>query len=139
MDVAARRPSGFRTEVVAALASVGYGALLNRLLPDVVHVPANLTAAATSMVAGRGLGLSASDLGLAPSSASAGVRTGLAVAVPLLAGIGVAAAMPATRQFFDDARVRESSHPYYETALRIPIGTALSEELIFRGALLGLV
>ena len=39
----------------------------NRLLPDVVHVPANLTAAATSMVAARGLGLSASDLGLAPS------------------------------------------------------------------------
>ena len=67
------------------------------------------------------------------------MRTGLAVAVPLLAGIGVAAAVPATRRFFDDARVRESSHPYYETALRIPIGTALSEELIFRGALLGLV
>jgi hypothetical protein len=74
------------------------------LLPDIVHVPANLTAAATSMVARAASGC---RLPISPAIAvPAGVRTGLAVAVPLLAGIGVAAAVPATRRFFDDAGAR---------------------------------
>ena len=63
------------------------------------------------------------------------------MAAPIVAGIGLAARAPDTASYFDDARVLRTSRrrAVYETAIRIPIGTALGEELLFRGALLGAV
>jgi membrane protease YdiL (CAAX protease family) len=66
------------------------------------------------------------------------VQLGASFAAPTVAAIAAAATAPATRRFFRDARVLGVERPAYEIGLRIPIGTALSEELIFRGALLGL-
>ena len=62
------------------------------------------------------------------------------MAAPIVAGIGLAARAPATGRYFNDARVLRASRrrAVYETAIRIPIGTALGEELLFRGALLAL-
>jgi uncharacterized protein len=118
-----------------------YSALLNEVLPDAVHVPANLAAATTLVTLARQSGASFADLGLSADKLSAGARAGFAVAAPIVAGIGVAARTPMTRPYFDDARVLRASRrrAAYETAIRIPIGTALGEELLFRGALLGLL
>ena len=60
--------------------------------------------------------------------------------MPVAGGIGLASAVPRTASYFDDARVLRASRrrAVYETAIRIPIGTALGEELLFRGALLAL-
>jgi hypothetical protein len=65
---------------------------------------------------------------------------GFTVAAPIVAGIGLAARAPVTGPYFSDARVLRASRgrAAYETAIRIPIGTALAEELLFRGALLAL-
>ena len=48
--------------------------------------------------------------------------------------------VPATRGFFQDERARGGGarHVLFETLVRIPLGTALPEEVIFRGSLLGL-
>lgn len=128
------------TLVLRAGASVlAYSAFLNRVLPPRVHVPANLLAAGLATWIVRRDGASWDELGLAPSRIPAGVRTGLVVALPIVATTVGFAAAPQTRRHFNDARVVEANNPAYELALRIPIGTALCEEVLFRGALLALI
>jgi uncharacterized protein len=132
-----RRDRRYLRELAAGAVALGYGAVLNRLLPDAVHVPANTAAAAAFAVAVRRDGATLEDLGLAAERVRPGIRTGLAYALPTVAGVACAAAVPATRRFFADRRVVELSdeRAAYEVAIRIPFGTALAEELIFRGAL----
>jgi hypothetical protein len=137
---ARRREDRYRADVAAGVATLAYGAVLNRAFPDVVHIPASLTAAATWLTAARRAGVSVAGLGLAPERMRAGARVGIAVGAPIVAGIGIASRLHATSGYFDDARVRGATprKAAYEAAVRIPIATALGEELIFRGALLGL-
>jgi len=54
--------------------------------------------------------------------------------------LAVGVALPATRELFADRRVDEGSVAalLYATLVRIPLGTALLEETLFRGVLLGL-
>jgi membrane protease YdiL (CAAX protease family) len=131
---------GEHTHIAAGMVTLAYSAVLNALLPEAAHVPANLAAAATVVTLARQDGASFADLGLSRDSLGAGARVGFAVAAPIVAGIGLAARAPATGRYFNDARVLGASRrrAAYETAVRIPLGTALGEELLFRGALLGL-
>jgi membrane protease YdiL (CAAX protease family) len=68
------------------------------------------------------------------------MRVGLTTALPAAAVVGLGAMIPATRGFFHDERARGGGtrHVLFETLVRIPLGTALPEEVIFRGSLLGL-
>ena len=97
------------TDIAAGLAVLGYSVALNRVLPRPVHVPANLAVAAGAVLVTHALGASWDELGLAPSNLAAGARWGLAVAVPVIAGTGVAVAIPAIRPLFEDERVRVCS------------------------------
>jgi membrane protease YdiL (CAAX protease family) len=140
-----KRPApgrGHRLGAVAAgAATLGYSALLNRVLPPAVHVPGNLTAGAALATGARQLGVSVGDLGLAPRNAGRGARIGALVGVPIVGAIATAATRPSTQPLFADHRVRRLTERQarYEAAIRIPLGTALGEELIFRGALFGLL
>jgi hypothetical protein len=54
----------------------------------------------------------------------------------------LAAALPMTRGFFDDARVPANADGWerlYQTLIRIPVGTVVFEELAFRAVLLALL
>lgn len=128
-----------RVVIGAGAALLSYSAVLNRLLPPRVHVPANLVAAGLATWIVRRDGASWDDLGLAPSRIPGGVRTGVAAAVPIAVTTAALAAAPPTRRHFEDTRVLETPNPLYELALRIPVGTALCEELLFRGALLAVL
>jgi membrane protease YdiL (CAAX protease family) len=125
-----------RFVIGAGISVLGYSAVLNRVLPPRVHVPANLIAAALATWIVRRDGASWDDLGLSPSRLPDGVRAGIAVAVPIVAATAALAAAPQTRRHFEDTRVLEAPNPWYELALRIPVGTALCEEVLFRSALL---
>jgi membrane protease YdiL (CAAX protease family) len=135
-----RRDTNPGAELFAAGALLGYNVVLNRHLPDPAHVPANLAAAGVALGFARWQGATATDLGLSPLHAPHGARWGLAAMVPIIASVAASSAPPPTRAFYDDARVMGMSaeRAAYELLVRIPIGTALAEELIFRGALLGL-
>jgi uncharacterized protein len=103
-------------------------------------VLANTGAAALSVIAARNRGVSRADLGTCPGRLGSGIRIGLITALPAAAGVGLGAVVPGTRGFFQDERARGGGtrHVLFETLVRIPLGTALPEEVIFRGALLGL-
>jgi uncharacterized protein len=126
--------------LVVALAAAG-NAATNLLAPAVLYVPTALVVAvAAVLIAVRLGGCDARDLGLARADLGRGLRQG-AVAMAVVAGLlAVGVALPATRELFADRRVDEHSVAalLYATLARIPLGTALLEETLFRGVLLGL-
>lgn len=81
------------------------------------------------------------DLGLLRDRAPAGLRLGLVVSAIIVAGVTVAALIPAGRAAFEDNRFvgLSSGEVIFEVALRIPLVTALGEELLFRGVLLAVL
>jgi uncharacterized protein len=131
-----------RAELAAAAALATWNAAVNRVVPSPAYVPANLAAAGLSLAAARRAGVSAAELGLDRQRAGRGLRVGLAAAAPVVAVVAIGAALPATRRFLvDDRRATTGGAGYalYHTLVRIPLGTAVAEEALFRGALLGLL
>jgi Type II CAAX prenyl endopeptidase Rce1-like len=104
------------------------------------RLPANLGAAAALAGFARASGASPSELGLSRANAGRGKRFGLVAAVPLAAASAAAVANPRTRRLLADDKITGTSpgEAVFETLVRIPLETALSEEVIFRGVLLGL-
>ncbi len=101
------------------------------------YVPANLLASAALLViATEVLGLSPPELGLEDltmADAGLGAAIGAAIAVPLL----LLASTRRGARLVADRRVADlrGSALVYQTLIRVPLGTALLEELAFRGVL----
>ena len=127
-------------EIGAAAAVVAYGVLINRVVPSELYVPVNLAAGIAAVAAVHALGAGWRDLGLARDRMLAGLKLGGLTLIPIAAAVGLGLAIPWTRDFFRDTTIVNASTPeaLYTILLRIPLGTAMAEELIFRGALLGL-
>lgn len=132
--------------VVLSLLLVTYNAALNLVpFPRWSYVPLNLVLTVALLVYARRRGLGWDALGLDPSALAAGLRWGtLAVAVVAVAvgvGVGLGDRVPTIGRLLADERAAGigSAGLAYEVLLRIPFGTALFEEVAFRGVLLGLV
>jgi uncharacterized protein len=131
---------GLALGLVVALAVAG-NAVINLLIPSPVYIPAALLLAVLAvLVAVRVGGCDAGDLGLDREQLGHGFRLGAAVAALFALVLAVGAALPVTRDLFADRRVDPYSVTLllYHTLLRIPLGTVVLEETLFRGVLLGL-
>jgi len=131
-----------KPRVASAIATAGVLAYA-AVAPRLGRRHAALTAAGVSCAAlgaARAGGVSWQELGLAPGRAGRGAVVGLAVALPIAAGVIAAARHPATRGVLADARVVEldDRDAAYELLVRIPVVTAATEELLFRSVLLGI-
>lgn len=126
-------------EVTAGLI-LGYGVLVNLLVPEAFYVPANLAASGATVYLASRMGLTVKDMGLEPERIPSGLRRGLVASAPVSTAIALAVAVPWTRRYFLDSKIINAStgRALYEMLLRVPFGTSLSEELLFRGVLLGL-
>lgn len=104
---------------------------------NVLYVPLSLTVALVLAVVATRSGLMYSDLGLDRASVASGLRWGAATAGVAAVVIGIGVAVPAFHRFFEDARVQDMSLGIlaYRALVRVPLGTALLEELAFRGVL----
>jgi membrane protease YdiL (CAAX protease family) len=111
----------------------------NLWLTPALYVPANVTMLALLLwVAGRA-GAGADDLGLRRLRVRRGLAVGAAVAAVVVIFLVVAAILPETDGIFDDQRAGMSRGLLlYHALLRIPLGTAVFEEVAFRGVLYGL-
>lgn len=128
---------------VRAVDMVGLGAynlIQNLWLPQRAYVPANVAVAGGLVMLARRDGCGFEDLGLSSARLPAGVAWGVAGAA-VVTGVVVAASRDQrTSEYFRDERSRPS-HPreaVYRAAVRFPIGTALFEEIAFRGVIEGL-
>jgi len=123
------------------LTAVVLNVLVNGVLPQRSHIPACL--AASALVTGLALkaGVSLGEQGLRPGDYRRGAAYGLAVAAAIGAGVGAGVRFEKLRPFYQEQRVVGAStrRMAYEVLLRIPFGTALSEETIFRGAIPGVM
>jgi len=131
---------GLALALVVALAVAG-NAAMNLLVPPPLYVfVALLLAVLAVLVAVRVGGCNAGDLGLDREDLGRGLRLGAAAAAVLVVVLAVVAALPATRDLFADRRVDQHSVTLllYHTLVRIPLGTVVLEETLFRGVLLGL-
>jgi CAAX protease family protein len=113
---------------------------VHRLLPAPADAAMNLVTAAGLTGFARRVGCSDRDLGIRAEDAASGLRTGLAAAAVAAGAVALGAAVPGTRRFFHDQRLSDvgRGRAAYHLAVRIPLATALAEELLFRGALLAL-
>jgi len=127
-------------EIAAAAAVLAYGYVIVRLVPAAAYVPVNLAAAGLAVALVHRSGASWDGLGLARKDLGRGLRLGLLTVLPIAAVVATGVAITVSRTFFVEARFTglSTAQTLYELLVRIPLGTALSEELIFRGALLGL-
>lgn len=120
---------------------VAYNPISNEILPPPAYVPANLAMSAlVTWVAFRS-GVSAQLLGLAPGQIRRGVVVGASASLVAAVGVAILAVPPWSREFFVDDRFTDAGviQAVYQMLIRIPIGTALVEELVFRGAVLGVL
>ena len=108
-------------------------------LPPAWYVPVNLLATAGLLLVARRVGMTAPDLAVEPSRFRSGLRWGLVAGLGIAGVLVVGAAIPATRPLFDDARTAGIGPALlaYRALVRIPLGTALLEEVAFRGVLFG--
>lgn len=112
----------------------------NVFVPDAATVPVNLVAIALLLAVARRGEVSWDYLGLQSKSLGTGVRVGAAATAIVSTAIGLLAVIPASREYLADDRFIGVgvAEMLYETLIRIPIGTVLTEELAFRGVVLGM-
>ncbi|MFN8035461.1 MAG: CPBP family intramembrane glutamic endopeptidase [Acidimicrobiia bacterium] len=125
----------------AAIAAVAVATNVGRSrLPVGARLAANLGAAGTAVAITRRAGVSWRELGLEPERLAGGLVWGAVTGAALVAGLGAASSAASVRARFADERIAAHGRRQaaFEMGARIPFETALAEELIFRGAWLGL-
>lgn len=125
--------------VAASAGLVGWNAALNLVpFPAWAYVPANLALAGVAVAAGRRFGLDAEEMGLGAHQRR-GLLIGLGGAALVGAALLAASRTPALAPLLADERAAGLSGLglLYGAAVRIPFGTAVPEEVLFRGVLLG--
>jgi membrane protease YdiL (CAAX protease family) len=100
------------------------------------YVRVNLCATGAALAAATASGLAPADLGLGRGRWRPG-RAGYRLAGAVAAGWLIIAAVPAARPLLGDQRVAslDGRAAAYQALIRIPVGTALWEEVAFRGVL----
>jgi uncharacterized protein len=133
----AREPSGVRS-VLAVLVVV---TVLNNVAAPAAYLLTSVVGVAVLLLLADRDGLSRSDLGLGRESLREGRRWALALVALALAGYLVVLAVPALRRALVDVRGSELSPAgvVWQTAVRVPFGTVLLEEVAFRGVLWGMI
>lgn len=128
-----------RGEGWALLAAVAAWNILQNNVDRPTYGWLNAAGSCVVLVAGRALGLGREDLGLGRGAFRRGWVAGRPVALVVAAGTAGAISVPAARRLFRDERVERAGAGEFarEVLFRIPVGTALFEELVFRGLLFG--
>jgi len=113
----------------------------NGLLPSRFHVPVGLLASATTSYLASRAGAGTCEQGLALRTIPAGALYGVAASIPIAASLVIGARSKHSRPMYAEETIKAVStqRAAYEVLVRIPLGTALPEEVIFRGGLLGLL
>ncbi len=132
-----------RRAIAAELVAVGCVAVYNFAVTRIerrARLPANLGAALALTGLARAAGVLPSEMGLERANIGRGARAWVCCRRVARVGGGGAVAIPKTRRLLADEKITGTSRSEaaFETFVRIPLETALAEEVIFRGVLLGL-
>ena len=137
-------PAGHSSVRAALAVSAGlmlWSLIANLVIGDTAYTLRNLLLTAGLLVAARRAGLGAAALGLAREHIGDGLRWGAGavavIAVVVAAGVAFAEVLPGVSALLADERAQlEGATLAAAMLVRIPLGTALFEEVAFRGVLL---
>lgn len=116
-----------------------YGLLLVRVIPERFHFVANIATSILALFYGLWNGLSFTEMGLGFHFVFDGIVVALVVSLGTMCVAAILAFSKPLRKFIRTPQIIRPGKIMYETAVRIPLSTALSEEILFRGVLLGLL
>lgn len=130
--------AGRKTAAVLAVTTLALSNVVtNRWLPKSAYVPWNLTLATGLVTMARAVGHSVEDIGLHPARLRGGARIGGGAA--LLVGTGYAALLRSgkAQRVLSDRRLSDLTTRgfLWRLLVQIPLGTAVAEEIAFRGVL----
>ena len=131
-----QRTIGRLLAVVIGLA-VLWNLVGNLWLPGGWYVPANLAVATVLIAIARRSGMSWVMLGLGRAHAVRGFVVGLAAAAAVAVVVGVALLSAESLFAADDVLADSTTDHWFVPLVRIPLGTAVLEEVLFRSVLLG--
>jgi membrane protease YdiL (CAAX protease family) len=128
-------------EIVLIILILLYSTVLGRLVPKKYHLYLNIGIAAVAITLGLAFGLSLENMGLALDRILPGIYWAFIISAAIILLILVISTIPILRRFFigDNLSNANGKLIAFEAAVRIPLGTALVEEILFRGVLLGLL
>lgn len=128
-------------EIIAALVILAYGTAMARFLPQKSHYVANVIMVASVLAIAKIFGVSLAEMGLSIATLGKGFIVGMAVSAVIIGAVLAVSGLRHTRPFFMENPLTHASRKkrFYESFVRIPLSTALIEELLFRGFFLGLL
>lgn len=128
-------------ELLLVLLIVCYGALLSYALPKTTHIGLNIVFAGVAVFIGSLAGLSLDAMGLSLATLPLGIVYATGIVAVIVAGVFIASRLPIIGHYFKNESFADASKKrvFYEAGFRVPLGTALLEEVLFRGVLLGLL
>lgn len=119
-----------------------YGVILSRLIPMRYHLIANLSASVFAVFCAVRVGLNFEQLGLSLKLFWPGILVAFVASIMLIVSIYLLSKISFTHKYFVSSHSALRASPSrlaYETAVRIPLSTALAEEILFRGVLFGVL
>ena len=130
----------FHLLAIFALASYA-NVIANLVLDDAWHIPFNLGVLAVAVLIARRAGTTWTSMGLRRDRAVRGLAVGGAVIAVIALGVAIAVAIPEFRELFLQDRLVDKSVGWllFQALVRIPLATALYEEVLFRGVIFGML
>ncbi|MFT3661603.1 MAG: CPBP family intramembrane metalloprotease [Gordonia sp. (in: high G+C Gram-positive bacteria)] len=126
--------------LLIALITVMFGAEMVMHFTQAFSPPSRWIVAGTAVTAtglAMGSGLTVRDLGLARDTVRRGLIWSAVIVGVVVLVIGAGLAIPWTREFFHNDSYRDLRKALVSAFVLIPLLTAIPEELLFRGVLLG--
>jgi membrane protease YdiL (CAAX protease family) len=130
----------FHLAAIVALALYA-NVVSNEILGEFWHIPFQLGILAIALIIARRAGTTWTSMGLRTDRLPRGAKVGGVVVGVIAVGIMIGVAIPATRDLFRDEKIVDASVGWilFQAFIRIPIATALYEEVLFRGIVFGML
>ena len=131
----------FAQEIALVILILLYGTVLAKLVPKKYHLWLNIFIAVVAVVIGFAFNLTLEQMGLGLQHILPGIFVAIVASIVITIATLAISAIPFLRHYFlgDDLAHASGKLIAFEAAIRIPLGTALVEEILFRGVLLGLL
>lgn len=131
----------YAQEIVLIVLILLYSTVLYGAVKARFHLLLNVGITLLAIMLGISFGLTFEDMGLAFNKILPGLSIAFIAAFLIVLGTLIIAMIPFLRKFFlgDDLANASGKLITYEATIRVPLGTALIEEVLFRGVLLGLL
>lgn len=119
----------------------GYSYLITHVIPRRFYTVSNLLASVLAVTYAIFFGLDLNDIGFSQSNFIGGLIYGILFSLPIVIGLPFLVFNKRTREYFSakPSGFNSLRSALVELSIRVPLGTALSEEVLFRGVLLGLL